>query len=176
MNGLARHFIEEEPRRRIGEVLDVEVAATRGWWLPPLEMLLGGQLLGRFFGSATHPVRSGLAFTACMGAVTATHALGHITTARMVEAPMDTVLLTPIRPYTLYDDLVETISEDQHRGRAIGGPVLSLSAGFGALFLSRFLKNRYLRFYGLASMFVGLAALVPIFGNDGEALFLNKHD
>lgn len=175
MSGLAKHFIEDEPRTHIGEVLDVELAVTRGWWLPPLEMLLGGQLLGRFFGTPGHRTRSGLAFTACMFATTAVHALGHITTARMVEAPMDTLLLTPIRPYTLYDDTGETISEDQHRGRAIGGPTGSLAAGFGALLLSLVLKNRYVRFFGIASTAVGLGALIPVFGNDGEELFLNKH-
>jgi len=175
MDELAKHFIESEPRTHIGEVLDVEVAITRGWWVPPLEMVVGGQLLGRFFGTPGHHRRSGLGYTACMVAATATHALGHITTARMVEAPMDTLLVTPIRPYTLYDDAGETISEDQHRGRAIGGPTASISAGFGALVLSLLVKNRYLRFFGLASSAAGLAALVPAFGNDGEELFLNKH-
>ena len=175
MDDLAKHFIEKEPRRRIGDVLDVEVATTRGWWVSPLEILLGGQLLGRFFGNTKHPRRSGLIFTGCMAAVTAVHALGHITTARMVEAPMDTLLVTPIRLYTLYDDAGETISEDQHRGRAIGGPVASLAAGFGALTLTLLIKNTYLRFFGIASTLVGLAALVPVFGNDGEELFLSKH-
>jgi len=175
MDDLAKHFIEEEPRRRIGDVLDVEVAITRGWWIPILEALLGGQILGRFYGNTNHPRRSGLIFTGCMAAVTATHALGHITTARMVEAPMDTLLVTPIRPYTLYDDTGETISEDQHRGRAIGGPVGSVAAGLGALTLSLLIKNTYLRFFGIASALVGLLALIPVFGNDGEELFLNKH-
>jgi hypothetical protein len=175
MDDLAKHFIEDEPRTHIGDVLDVEVAVTRGWWIPLLEILLGGQLLGRLFGKPEHPVRSGLGYSACMVAATATHALGHITTARMVEAPMDTLLVTPIRPYTLYDDAGETISEDQHRGRAIGGPVASLTAGFAALFLSLVVNNRYLRFFGVSSAVAGLAALVPAFGNDGEELFLNKH-
>ncbi|HET9659085.1 MAG TPA: hypothetical protein VFP05_02070 [Thermomicrobiales bacterium] len=175
MDDLAKHFIEDEPRTHIGEVLKVEVAVTRGWWVLPLEMLLGGQLLGRFFSASGHRTRTGLGYTACMAAATAVHALGHITTARMVEAPMDTLLVTPIRPYTLYDDTGETISEDQHRGRAIGGPVGSLTAGFGALLLSLLVKNRYLRFFGIASAAAGLGALIPAFGNDGEELFLNKH-
>jgi hypothetical protein len=176
MDELAKHFIEEEPRRHIGDVAGVEVAVTRGWWVMPLAVLAGGQLLGRRFGKPGHRVRSGLAYTACMAAVTGTHALGHATTARMVEAPMDTLLVTPIRPYTLYNDGGETVSEEQHRGRAIGGPVASVAAGFSSLFLSLLIKNRYLRFFGIGSTFVGLAALVPAFGNDGEVLFLHKHD
>lgn len=175
MDDLAKHFIEEEPRRHIGDVRDVEVAVTRGWWVQPLGMVLGGQLLSRFFGAPEHRRRSGLGFTAGMAATSTVHALGHITTARMVEAPMDTLLVTPMRTYTLYDDTGETITADQHRGRAIGGPVANLAAGFGALFLSLFVKNRYLRFFGVASIFVGIGSLAPFGGNDGEELFLNKH-
>ena len=174
MDDLVKHFIEEEPRRRIGDVLDVEVAVTRGWWVQPLGMVLGGQLLGRLFGSTTHRRRSGLGFTAGMAAAGMVHALGHITTARMVEAPMDMLLVTPMRTFTLYDDTGETITPDQHRGRAIGGPAANLAAGFGAFFLSLFVKNRYLRFFAVASTFVGLGSLAPFGGNDGEALFPSK--
>jgi hypothetical protein len=151
---LAKHFIEEEPRRQIGEVAGVPVAVTRGWWVQPLGMLLGGQLLGRLFGKSGHQVRSGLGYSAAIAAAGATHAFGHITTARMVEAPMDTLLVTPIRTFTLYDDSGENITEDQHRGRAIGGPAANLAAGFGALLLSLVVKNRYLRFFGAASLFI----------------------
>lgn len=176
MDDLAKHFIDDEPRHHIGDVMDVEVAATRGWWAQPLGMVLGGQVLGHFFGKPGHHTRGGLGYAAAMAACGAVHSVGHITSARMVEAPMDTLLITPMRTYTLYDDTGEPISEDQHRGRAIGGPVANLAAGFGALFLSLFVKNRYLRFFGIASAFVGLASLIPAAGNDGEELFLNKHD
>lgn len=176
MDDLAKHFIEDESRHRIGDVAGVQVAVTRGWWGQPLGMLVGGQLLGRRFGNHAHPMRSGLCYSAAMAAAGAVHAMGHITTARMVEAPMDTLLVTPVRTFTLYDDGGETISEDQHRGRAIGGPAANLAAGIAALLLSFFVKNRYLRFFAIASTFIGLGALIPIAGNDGEALFLQKHD
>lgn len=176
MDELANHFIEDEPRRRIGDVAGVEVAITRGWWVQPLGMLLGGQMLGRIFGKPGHPIRSGLGYSIAMAAASATHALGHVTTARMVEAPMDTLLVTPLRTFTLYQDTGERISEDQHRGRAIGGPAANLAAGFGALLLSLIVKNRYLRFFGIASTFIGLGSLVPVGGNDGEELFLHTHD
>lgn len=176
MDELAKHFIEDEPRHRVGEVMGVDVAVTRGWWAQPLGMLLGGQVLGRFFGKQGHHVRSGLCYSVAMATAGAVHALGHITSARMVEAPMDTLLVTPIRTYTLYDDTGDTISEDQHRGRAIGGPVANIGAGIFALFLSLFIKNRYLRFFGIASTFIGFGALAPFGGNDGEELFLGKHE
>jgi hypothetical protein len=176
MDELAKHFIEDEPRRHIGDVAGVEVALTRGWWVQPLGMLLAGQLLGRIFGKPDHHMRSGLGYSVAMAAAGATHALGHITTARMVEAPMDTLLVTPMRTFTLYDDTGETITEDQHRGRAIGGPAANIAAGFGALFLSRFIKSRYLRFFGIASTCIGFGSLIPVAGNDGEELFLHKHD
>ena len=42
MDQLARHFIENEPRRRFGHALDVNLAVTRGWWLPVLLTLAFG--------------------------------------------------------------------------------------------------------------------------------------
>jgi hypothetical protein len=102
------------------------------------------------------------------------HAFGHITTARMVEAPMDTLLVTPVRTFTLYDDTGDPVTHDQDVGRAIGGPAANLAAGIGALVLSLILKNRYLRFFGIANTFVGLGSLVPVAGNDGVELICSR--
>ncbi len=176
MEDLAKHFIDHEPRRHIGTISGVEVAITRGWWVQPLGMLIGGQLMGRLFGKPGHHLRDGICYSAALAAAGITHAMGHVTTARMVEAPMDTLLVTPIRTYTLYDDTGETISEDQHRGRAIGGPVVNIAAGIGALLLSLIVKNRYLRAFGIVSTLIGFGSLIPVAGNDGEELFLGKHD
>ena len=137
-------------------------------------MLMGGQLLGRLFGKPNHHVRSGLGYAAAIATAGALHQLGHIASARMVEAPMDTLLVTPIRTYTLYDDTGDTITRDQHRGRAIGGPVANITVGFAALVLSLFIKNRYLRFFGLFSTFIGFGSLMPAGGSDGEELFLRQ--
>jgi hypothetical protein len=174
MDQLARHFIEDAPRRTFGHALDVNLAVTRGWWLPILLTLGFGQLVARALGKSSHPVRRGLGYSAAIGASAAIHALGHLKTARMVEAPMDTLLLTPIRVFTLYDDTGKTISRDQDVGRAIGGPVANVAAGMSALLLSLIVKNRYLRFFGAASTLFGLGALVPTLGNDGEVLFWPK--
>jgi hypothetical protein len=171
MDQLARHFIEGEPRHRIGTLRDVTVAITRGWWLPPLLTIGVFQLLGRVLGLPRHSVLNGLGYSAMIAASSAVHQLGHIKTARMVEAPMDTLLFTPIRVYTLYDDNGKTITRDQDVGRAIGGPVANVACGTCALLLSLAVKNRYLRFFGMASTLFGLAALVPVAGNDGEVLF-----
>jgi hypothetical protein len=176
MDDLAKHFIDNEPRTHAGDVLDVEIAVTRGWWVQPLAMVLGGQVLGRLFGAPGHHRRSGLGYAAGLAAAASVHALGHITSARMVESPMDTLLVTPIRTYTLYDDTGETVTEDQHRGRAIGGPVANVVAGLGALCVSLVVKNRSLRFFGVASVLAGLGSLIPVAGNDGEELFLQQHD
>ncbi len=176
MEDLAKHFIDDEPRTHVGDVAGVGVSVTRGWWVQPLGMLAGGLFLGRLFGKPDHHLRSGLGFAAAIGAAGAVHQLGHIASARMVEAPMDTLLVTPIRTYTLYDDTGDTITGDQHRGRAIGGPAANISLGLVALVLSLLINNRYLRFFGVVSTFIGFGALAPFGGNDGEELFLDKHD
>lgn len=171
MDTLARHFIEKEPRRHIGTIFDIEVATTPGWWLQPLGMLFGGLLLGRLSGKPEHRMRRGLSDAALLGAASAVHQLGHIASARLVHAPMDTLLVTPIRTYTLYDDADKTITRQQDIGRALGGPTANITVGFGALLLSRFVKYRSLRFFGIISAITGLAALIPVAGNDGVELF-----
>ena len=176
MNDLANHFIEDEPRHSIGRVFGVEVARTRGWWVQPLGIISGGMLLGRLVGASGHRVRGGLEMTAILGAVTALHQLGHIATARIVDAPMDTLLITPIRTYTLYDDTGKVISPDQDIGRSIGGPAANIGIGLGALALSAIVKCRALRIFGALSVLVGLGALIPVAGNDGVELFGSKNE
>lgn len=171
MDRLAQHFIEAEPRHPAGTVFGVEIARTRGWWLHPLAIVFGGGLLGRVAGKPGHRLRDGLQATAVLGAVTGLHQIGHMATARIVDAPMDTLLVTPIRIYTLYDDTGKTISRGQHIGRAIGGPAANIGFGLGALVLSTFVKCRFVRFFGIISALVGLGALTPFAGNDGEELF-----
>ena len=171
MDQLARHFIENELRRPIGHVLGVQVASTRGWWVLPLLILGAGQVLGRLLGKRKHSVRSGIAFSALLGAASAVHQAGHIASARVVGAPMDTLLVTPIRVYTLYDDAGKQIARGQNMGRAIGGPAANIATGFTALGCSLHFRQRYLRAFGIISILTGIAALVPVAGNDGEALF-----
>lgn len=171
MDRLAHRFIEEEPRHRIGDVAGVEIAATRGWWVPPLAVLAAGQVLGRLLGSGAHPVRDGLEYGVAIGAAGLIHQAGHIVTSRMVEAPMDTLLLTPIRVYTLYDDTGKTITRDQHVGRSIGGPAANILTGLAALALSLVVDHRVMRFFGISSVLFGLASLAPTSGNDGEVIF-----
>ncbi len=176
MEDLAKHLIEDEPRRHVGDVAGVGVSVTRGWWAQPLGMVVGGQLLGRLLGKPNHHRRSGLGYTAAIATAGALHQLGHIASSRMVEAPMDTLLVTPIRTYTLYDDAGKEITRDQNVGRSIGGPVANISIGFVALLLSLLVHNRYLRFFGAFSTVIGFGALAPFGGNDGEELFLDKQD
>ncbi len=171
MDQLARHFIEDEPRRPLGHLLGVQVASTRGWWVMPLLIFGAGQTLGRLFGRRKRSVRSGIAYSAVLGAASALHQVGHIASARAVRAPMDILLVTPIRVYTLYDDAGKTISRGQDLGRAIGGPAANIATGFTALRCSLRFRCRYLRAFGITSILTGLAALVPVAGNDGEVLF-----
>ncbi len=171
MDRRAQHFIETEPRHPVGTVCGVEVARTRGWWLHLLAIVFGGFLLGRVAGNPGHRLRDGLQTTAALGAVTGLHQIGHMATARIVDAPMDMLLITPIRIYTLYDDTGKTISRGQDIGRAIGGPAANIGFGLGALVLSMFVKCRFVRFFGVISALVGLGALTPFAGNDGEELF-----
>lgn len=139
--------------------------------MQPLGILFGGLLLGRLSGKPEHRIQRGLKDAIVLGVASTVHQLGHIASARLVHAPMDTLLVTPIRTYTLYDDAHKTITRQQDIGRALGGPTANITVGIGALLLSQVEKCRSLRFFGIVSAATGLAALIPVAGNDGEELF-----
>lgn len=175
MDPYAAHFIEAEPRRDLGHALGVEFAGTRGWWVFPVSLLVFGQILAYFIGSANRWVVRGLGYSLSIAAAVGVHFLGHLVAARLVGAPMDTFLLTPMRPYTLYDDAGTQLSRRQNLGRAVGGPVASIGAGLLALAISASSGTAILRPFGIASLVIGLFALVPVLGNDGMALFLGRY-
>lgn len=175
MDPYAAHFIDAEPRRDLGHALGVQFAGTRGWWLFPVSLLFFGQILALLFGSAQRWMVRGLGYSLSIAAAVGVHFLGHLVAARLVDAPMDTFLVTPMRPYTLYDDTSKQLSRRQNLGRAIGGPVASLGAGLLALAIAASTGNYTLRPFGIASLLIGIFALVPILGNDGMALFLGRY-
>ncbi len=175
MEDLAKHFIEEEPRRHVGDVAGVEIAVTRGWWAQPLGMLLGGQLLGRLFGKPNHHMRSGLCYSAAwrlrercmpwaMWQAPAWSKRRWIPCSSPPSAPTPS-MTTPARP----SQRTSTAAAPSADRRRISPPAS------GHLLLSLFVKNRYLRFFGIASTLIGLGSLVPVAGNDGEELFRHKH-
>ena len=175
MEDLAKHFIEEEPRGASATWPASRSPSRADGGRSHWACCWAVRCSGACSASRTTICAAGLCYAAAIATAGAVHAMGHVQSARMVEAPMDTLLVTPIRTYTLYDDTGETITEDQHRGRAIGGPAANFAVGLGATLLSLLVKSRYLRFFGFFSILVGLGSLVPVAGNDGEELFRHKH-
>jgi hypothetical protein len=85
-----------------------------------------------WWGLRRHPNRSlgpgllmGLASVLVLVTTDVGHALAHIFSARLARAPMDEVRITAGMPRTLYWN--NAVSPNQHRVRAMGGPVFNLA-------------------------------------------------
>ena len=112
----------------------VPVVVKPAFW--PIPILLFGVLswvAGRRRPHLSWPQRLGVGLLAMPVAVVADvgHALAHTVSARMAGAPMDEVLLYAGMPRTLYRN--NAVPPQTHIGRALGGPVFSLTAALLSL-------------------------------------------
>lgn len=102
----------------------------------------------------------------------AVHLTGHILSAYSVNAPMSLIVINGLRAYTLYDDAPDTdIPSKIHLVRSIGGPLANLLLSLAAFVLWAFLGWRVLVFLGVFNLLVGLYALLPLPGIDGEVIW-----
>ena len=96
-------------------------------FLAPAVLVWGGLI---WWGMRRHPKR-GLGHGLFIGFVTLVilmivedgHALAHIFSARYAKVPMDEIRITANMPRTLYWN--NDVSPDQHRLRALGGPIFN---------------------------------------------------
>jgi hypothetical protein len=146
------------------------VKVSPGFWL----MVLGLWAALTWLGSWRWPDQS-LARYVLVGGVGALlalladvgHACAHTITARLANAPMDTILLGADMPRTLYAD--NAVSPRTHIMRSLGGPMysaLGLLIGIGWLLLS--FPDTAVRYLGevwtatSGGIFLALFAPVPI--------------
>jgi hypothetical protein len=145
--------------------------------LAPVVLLWGGLT---WWGMRRHPKR-GLGHGLLIGFLTLLvltivdigHALAHIFSARYARAPMDEVLITANMPRTLYWN--NDVSPDQHRLRALGGPIFNALAFLLSLTIYRLVPRNSLarELSGWSTLGHGLLfilCLVPLPVVDGGTL------
>ncbi len=130
---------------------------------------------GRLAPERSWPIRlrDGLLGTVAYLLADAVHAIGHIISARMAQAPMDEFYLAAPLPRTLYED--NDVSPTAHRLRAVGGPIASIGAGLVSLLLWPFTQaGSALRtlaiLSGLMNSGLGFGSLLPFPFIDGGVL------
>lgn len=132
-------------------------------------------LVSRYYPDLTWPARLALTlvWTLLFLAVFLLHSLGHISSARMVGASMDALLINAAHWATLYYD--NNILPEAHLGRAAGGPLANLGGIFVGRFLRAFLPpgpfGRDLAdTFVLINLLIGSASLLPAPMMDGGSL------
>ncbi len=102
------------------------------------------------------------------------HILGHIVSSRLAGGPLDTVLFTATFPMTLYEDSLARqahLTRWIHIGRALGGPLIHLLTGLVLLAFYRLDPSRFLAFFILVNLIVGVWVLFPFPNIDGGVIW-----
>ena len=157
----------ESGQRRLFTILGTEFRATPLAWVN-LPMSVGfGILIAVLFApvdSFGSQVMVGIGYGLLMIASTYVHALGHIISSRLVNAPMTALIATATVNTTHYDDK-EVYPSRVHVGRALGGPAFSLILGVVALALAG--DSHALRFLGIVNLVLVAITLSPLPTLDG---------
>ena len=168
--------LDAEPRITLGTIGGVKVTATRHAWASVAaagglgvlrELRSGKPLVAR--------VRSVVAFTLALQITNAIHAGGHIAGGKLVESPMDELVITATRFANLYEGDQSRQPSRVHIGRAIGGPVANLAASalfdLGARKLPDGFCRELCTYLTTFNRAVGLGALLPFPPVDGGVIW-----
>jgi len=166
--------IDGAAERRLFSAFGVEFVRTRFAWLNiPLSAAVGvavALLFAPVDGSAG-TLAAGLAYGALIFVASLAHSLGHVFSSRMASAPVEYVRLSATVATMRYTDS-SLLSGRVHVLRALGGPVVNLALGVGALLLSAaLLESHLLRFFGAVNLLFGAMTLFPIPSLDGAVIF-----
>lgn len=175
--------IHTTPRRQLFVLLGTPWRVTPlGWLLLPVYFLPGFLLTFWLLPSPTAigvRVAAGSLAGVAMLLTTALHEVGHLISARSVDAPVTEIYLAAIRPLTLYHDQQEP-ARRVHLVRALGGPLfnglLALMTGAGWQLAADALPQPYhaaLVAFFLANLLYGLGSLLPLPSVDGNVIWRN---
>ncbi|MEA3337965.1 MAG: hypothetical protein U9R25_18910 [Chloroflexota bacterium] len=132
-------------------------------------------LAGRGNPGRPLPLRLLVGFISMLAVVSAdvSHAMAHIISARAAYAPVDEILLSHGMPRTIYFD--NDITPQQHRMRALGGPVYSGLACLLVLALRRLapedtIFHEVLGYTALAHGLISAGSMAPLEMVDGGSI------
>lgn len=166
--------IETTPRRTLFHLMGVPFNITPQGWLGTVQPFLGGVVLGIILSigdSIGVMGLNGLWVGVLVVASVYMHSIGHIVGGKLVNAPMDELLLTMTRQVNVYRGPQDFPSK-VHLARAMGGPMGNIVFGVVLLVGWLIFGGLPLVVMGVGNILGGLgAALAPIPTVDGEILY-----
>ena len=168
-----------QPVVYLKSLLGVPVYGAADWKLLPAAIAGTGIVVAELIGPGRGILGKaivGLGYGAMLAGAAAIHQIGHISTGQAIDAEMDAIVLKLPRPAQLYEHRGASVPMDVHRIRAAGGPMANLAVGLFARGISRKTGGRIGKAAAFINLSFALGSLIPIMGNDGEVLFLEKVD
>ena len=166
----------DTPRlNKLFRMLDVDVMAAPLAWLGVVLALIIGVVVSLITAPADGTgaqILVGIVFGLLIYASTFVHGLGHIISSRMVNAPMQYLILTSTVPITRYDDADEaSIPSRVHIGRSLGGPAANAVVAIVGLVLYVVVNSPFFLFIGVQNTLFTLLVLSPIPSLDGAVIW-----
>jgi Zn-dependent protease len=161
-------------RRRLFALMGVPWEATPHAWVSLLIAAALGVLVAGLDSPGRAPAAialTGIGYGALLHLAEVVHTIGHTVSGRAVGSPMAANVLTATVHSNEYASSSEPVPGHVHIGRALGGPLANMAVGLVVVGLSVWIDSHWLRFFSLANLAVGVAALLPIPTLDGSVIW-----
>jgi Zn-dependent protease len=162
--------IDATTRRYLFTLWDINWLATRYAWLSVPIYFTAGLTIAALLGELSIQPQlwlSGIFYGLLFYSTNIMHTLGHILSGHLVRQPMQANLLTATFDVNIYTGEQSGYPRRVHLGRALGGPILNLTAGLISLVLGRSTDWSWLVILGYMQLASGLWTLLPIAPMDG---------
>jgi hypothetical protein len=166
--------VRRVPRRRLFVLMGVPWEATSHAWVSLLIAAALGLLVVWLDSPGRAPAATiliGIGYGALLHLAEGVHTIGHTVSGRAVGSPMSANVLTATVHSNEYALSSDPVPGHVHIGRALGGPLANMAVGLVAVGLSVWIDSHWLRFFSLANLAVGMAALFPIRTLDGSVIW-----
>jgi Na+-transporting methylmalonyl-CoA/oxaloacetate decarboxylase gamma subunit len=153
-------------------IMGTHFCATPDVWLYGVKALGGGLITAVIFNRGSGVVSIitlGVVYALLILLTYVLHTVGHIISAREVNAPMAESVFTGRRQFNVYNDTTRP-TPNVNMGRAIGGPLMNLTLATIVFAVWAITPGWGILVFALANLVYGVGSLLPIEGYDGAVL------
>ena len=161
----------------LGDLGGIRISITPVTWLGPF-LFFGLGLALNALGpemSLRESLYQAWVFMLAVEITTLLHATGHILGGKLVQSPMDELLITATRGVNIYRGDQDKIPSSVHLGRALGGPLLNLAVAGVLYLLLPILNIRFavglLESLASTNLFFGAGSFLPLPSVDGQVIW-----
>lgn len=146
---------------------------SRSWQFVPPKLVIGLLIALLVLPDAPIVIRLawGFIFGLLLLSVPVLHIFGHVISSKFVSPPMTETRIKPALIQTLFQNDPADIPGTTHLIRSLGGPLMNLLLGIGALFTWNASRHPALLFFSGANFMILFIVLLPLPSVDGEVIW-----